>query len=140
MSPEPRNTPERGFVAIEWVAAIAMLLLPAFALVATLPTWVERRHAATVAAREAARYLERSWPASDPAAAELIAKYVAADHGVAPADVEVRVLSAGAGHGDQVRVAVRVRMPAVALPGAPAVAGWTHSSYAALRVGDYRSR
>ena len=41
---------QRGFIAIEWVAAIAMLLLPAVVLVATLPTWAERRHAASVAA------------------------------------------------------------------------------------------
>jgi NADH:ubiquinone oxidoreductase subunit H len=44
----------RGFVAIEWVAAVALLLLPVVVLVATLPSWAERRHAATVAAREAA--------------------------------------------------------------------------------------
>src|SRR5258705_13110285 len=92
---------ERGFVAIEWVAAIALLLLPAVALVGTLPTWAERSHAAAVAAREAARELERNWPAGDPATAELVAKYVAADHGIPVADVGVRVLSVGAAPGDQ---------------------------------------
>jgi hypothetical protein len=130
---------ERGFVAIEWVAAVAMLLLPAVALVATLPTWAERRHGATVAAREAARELDREWPAGDPAAAALVAKYVAADHGIAPADLDVRVVSTGLVPGDEIRVEVRVWMPALAVPGASA-AGWTYTAVASLRVGDYRSR
>jgi hypothetical protein len=131
---------ERGFVAIEWVAAVALLLLPAVALVGTIPTWAERSHAAVVAAREAARELERHWPAGDPAAAELVAKYVAADHGIAVADVGVRVLSVGAVPGDQIRVEVRVRMPAIAIPGGGGVAAWTYSTVASLRVDDYRSR
>jgi hypothetical protein len=131
---------DRGFVAIEWVAAIALLLLPAVALVGTLPTWAERSHAAAVAAREAARELERHWPAGDPATAELVAKYVAADHGIPVADVGVRVLSVGAAPGDQIRVEVRVRMPAIAMPGAGRVAAWTYSTVASLRVDDYRSR
>lgn len=135
-----RSRRERGFVAIEWVAAIAMLLLPAVVLVATLPTWAERRHAATVAAREAARDLQQHWPAGDVAEAELVAKYVAADHGVPPAEVAVRVLSGGASPGDQIRVEVRVSMPAIAVPGVTRVGAWTYSTVAALRVDDYRSR
>ena len=131
---------DRGFVAIEWVAAIALLLLPVVALVGTLPTWAERSHAAAVAAREAARELEQHWPSGDPAAAELVAKYVAADHGIPAADVDVRVLSVGSSPGDQIRVEVRVRMPAIAVPGLSAVASWWYSTVASLRVDDYRSR
>jgi hypothetical protein len=138
MNEAPVN--DRGFVAIEWVAAIALLLLPVVALVGTLPTWAERSHAATVAAREAARELEQHWPSGDPAAAELVAKYVAADHGIPAADVDVRVLSVGAAPGDQIRVEVRVRMPAIAMPGLSGVAAWTYSTVASLRVDDYRSR
>ena len=116
---------ERGFVAVEWVAAITFLFLPAVVLVGSLPTWAERRHAATVAAREAARELEEHWPAADPARAELLAQYVAADHGVAARDIRVRVSAFGAGPGDQIRVEVRVRMPAVAVPGLARAAAWT---------------
>jgi hypothetical protein len=130
----------RGFVAIEWVAAIALLLFPVVALVGTLPTWAERSHAAAVAAREAARELEQHWPAGDPAAAELVATYVATDHGISATDVEVRVLSMGSAPGDQIRVEVRVRMPAIAMPGLDDVASWTYSTVASLRVDDYRSR
>ena len=108
---------EFGFIAIEWVAAIAMLLLPAVVLVATLPTWAERRHGATVAAREAARDLQLQWPNGNVAEAELVGKYVAADHGIDPSDVSVRVLAVGANPGDQIRVEVRVAMPAIVVPG-----------------------
>jgi len=76
----------------------------------------------------------------DPAAAALIATYVAADHGIPATDVEVRVLSTGSAPGDQIRVEVRVRMPAIAVPGLSSVASWTYSTVASLRVDDYRSR
>lgn len=138
MADPPRT--DRGFVAIEWVAAIALLLLPVVALVGTLPSWAERSHAAAVAAREAARELEQHWPSGDPATAELVGTYVAADHGIPATDVEVRVLSTGAERGDQIRVQVRVRMPAIAMPGLSGVAAWTYSTVASLRVDDYRSR
>jgi hypothetical protein len=131
---------DRGFVAIEWVAAVALLLFPVVALVGTLPTWAERSHAASVAAREAARELELHWPAGDPAAATLVATYVANDHGIPTTDVNVRVLSTGARRGDQIRVEVSVRMPAIAMPGLSGVAAWTYSTVASLRVDDYRSR
>jgi hypothetical protein len=131
---------ERGFIAIEWVAAISLLLLPAVVLVATLPAWAERKHAATVAAREAGRDLQMRWPSGTPAEAELVAKYVAVDHGIAAADVSVRVLAVGANPGDQIRVEVSVRMPAIAVPGLARVGGWTYSAVASLRVDDYRSR
>ena len=109
-------------------------------LVATLPTWAERRHAATVAAREAARDLQQHWPAGDAAEAELVATYVAADHGIAASDVSVRVLAAGVNPGDQIRVEVRVRMPAIAVPGLCARRRWNYTTVASLRVDDYRSR
>jgi len=131
---------QRGFIAIEWVAAIAMLLLPAVVLVATLPTWAERRHAASVAAREGARDLQLAWPNGNLAEAELVAKYVAADHGIDPSDVSVRVLTLGVNPGDQIRVEVRVVMPAIAVPGLRAVGAWTYSTIASVRVDDYRSR
>jgi hypothetical protein len=131
---------ERGFVAIEWVAAVTFLLLPAVVLVGSLPTWAERKHAATIAAREAARQLERDWPDADPERAELVAKYAAADHGVDARQVRVRVRSTGSGPGAQIRVDVRVRMPAVAVPGLVRAGAWSYTASAALRVDDYRSR
>jgi hypothetical protein len=131
---------ERGFVAIEWVAAVTLLLLPAVVLVGTLPTWAERRHAATVAAREAARELEQSWPDLDPQRAELIARYVALDHGIQESDVAVRVRNVSSQPGDQLQVEVEIRMPAVSIPGLTRAGAWTYTALASVRVDDYRSR
>jgi len=131
--------PQPGFVAIEWVAAVALLLLPIVVLVATLPAWAERRHAATVAAREAARVLARDWPAADPNEAALVAEEVAADHGVDGGGAVVRVLSVGAARGDVARVAVQVTMPAIEV--GPIAAGeWHYTAVEVRRIDDYRSR
>src|SRR5205809_154332 len=135
-----RGQRNAGFVAIEWVAALTLLLLPAVVLGGSLPRWAERRHAATVAAREAVRELEREWPNVDTASAELVARYVAADHGVDPSDVKVRVEAPGTNPGDQLRVEVSVRVPAIAVPGLARSASWTYTASASARVDDYRSR
>jgi hypothetical protein len=110
---------ERGFVAIEWVAAVTLLLLPAVVLVGSLPAWVERKHAATIAAQEAVRQLQRDWPDADPSRAELVAQYAAADHGVPAGDIRMRVIDASGGPGGQIQVEVRVRMPAIAVISPP---------------------
>jgi hypothetical protein len=130
---------ERGFVAIEWVAAVALLLLPMVVLVATMPGWAERKNAATVAAREAARELVDNWPNSDPAAAVLVAREVAADHGIDAVDIDVQVPSLGRDRGDEVEVDVEVRMPAIGVPGM-SVGSWRYTARATRRVDDYRSR
>jgi len=128
-----------GFVAIEWVAAIALLLLPIVVLVATLPEWAERKHTATVAAREAARDLVENWPNGNPAAAALIAQEVAADHGVDAADVVVRVPAVGETRGSNVEVDVEIRMPALGV-GRMSVGAWRYTAHASRRVDDLRSR
>jgi hypothetical protein len=130
---------EHGFVAIEWVAAIALLLLPVVVLVATLPTWVERRHTAIVAAREAARVLAQEWPNADERDARVTAEMVAADHDVDLADVTVRVFGAGAARGDLVRVEVDVMMPAISVVGMTG-GRWISTAVAVRRIDDYRSR
>ena len=134
-----RRGSECGFVAIEWVAAIAMLLLPIAVLVATMPGWAERRHAATVAAREAARDLVDNWPNATPEAAALVAIAVAADHGVDATDVAVRVPSVGEVRGDDVVVEVEVMMPAIGVSGM-SVGSWHYTARATRRVDDFRSR
>src|SRR5262245_51454843 len=60
-----------GFVAAEWVISLALLLLPVVMIVGSLPSWVERRHAATVAAREAATLITRDVPDVDAGRAVL---------------------------------------------------------------------
>jgi hypothetical protein len=130
---------ERGTVALEWVAATALLLLPVVVLVATLPAWAERRHAAVVAAREAVTVLARDWPAADEERVVRVAREVLADHGVAPAEVEVRIRAIGVGRGDAARVDVVVVMPAISVAGIEAGA-WHYTARATRRIDDYRSR
>ena len=127
-----------GFIAIEWVASIALLLLPVVVLVATLPTWAERRHAATVAAREAASAAVLRAQV-DPAAASVVAAEVAQNYGLDPSDIEVRV-HAGARRGEYVTVDVEVRMPAIEIPGIVAAGAWTYTATQHRRLDDYRSR
>jgi len=130
---------EHGFVAIEWVAAVALLLIPIVVLVAMLPTWAERRHAAIVAAREAAKQVAAAWPSAGTDMARVVAVDIAADHGVDPADVVVRVPSIGAARGSYVEVDVDVRMPAVGV-GRMSVGSWRYTARAVRRIDDYRSR
>ena len=130
---------ERGFVAIEWVAAVAFLLLPIVVLVATLPTWAERRHAATVAAREGARVLADAWPRGDENEAVSVVQEVAADHGIASAELDVRVRSLGAARGAYARVEVVVAIPAVSVLGMGA-GTWHYTAVETRRIDDYRSR
>ena len=128
-----------GFVAIEWVAATAVLLLPIVVLVATMPGWAERRNAATVAAREAAREIVDNWPAASVADATETAREVAADHGVDRGDLEVRVGSADTGRASEISVHVDVLMPALAVAGMK-VGAWHYTAVAVRRIDDYRSR
>ncbi len=121
------------------MAAVALLLFPMIVLVATLPGWAERRNGATVAAREAARDLVDNWPNGDPAAAVLVARAVAADHGIDAADVDVSVPSAGRDRGDEVVVDVEVSMPAIGI-GAMSVGSWHYTARATRRIDDFRSR
>jgi hypothetical protein len=130
---------QQGFVAAEWVAALALLMLPVVVLVATLPDWAERRHTATVAAREATRVLAREWPHAEAARAVTVALEVAADHGLDGDDVDIDVVSPGVARGDLARVRVRVTMPAVSVLGITAGA-WMYTAVAVRRIDDYRSR
>ena len=129
-----------GFIAIEWVAAITLLPLPVVVLVGTLPTWAERRHVATIAAREGSRALVREWPAMNPTAAKMAAMFVAADHGIAPDEVDVQVAAGNGNRGSTVEVTVRITMPAIAVPGGPSARGWTYTATSVRRIDDYRSR
>jgi hypothetical protein len=128
----------KGFIATEWAAALALLLLPVVVLASTLPSWAERSHAATVAAREAARTVVDEWP--QPAAADAVrtAQDVARDHGISAEDLDVRVAPQDPARGSDVRVDVWVEMPAISVAGIHAGA-WRYHAVAIRRVDDYRS-
>lgn len=129
---------ESGFVATEFVVAVALLLIPTLLLVASSPQWIERRHVATVVAREAATVASESFP-SDTAAAEAVAVVVAANYGVAPEDVSVRVVD-DARRGGQVRAEVTITMPAIVVPFVGQVGRWRYTTEYTVRIDDFRSR
>ena len=129
----------RGFVAIELVLAIGLLLFPVVLLVASLPQWSERQHAAIVAAREAARVAGQAWPADGDVDAERVAREVVATYGIADGDVTITV-SPPPGRGGLVTATVTVRMPALAVPLLASVGAWSWTARESVRIDDYRSR
>lgn len=128
-----------GFVAIELVLAIGLLLFPVVMLVASLPQWSERQHAAIVAAREAARVAAQEWPADADVDAERVAREVVATYGIENGDVTVTV-SPPPARGGLVTATVTVRMPALAVPLLASVGAWSWTARESVRIDDYRSR
>ncbi len=129
----------RGFIAVEFSAAVALLLVPTVVLVASLPVWSERRHAATVVAREAARYAAQQWPSTSGDGVNAVVASVAADYGVPADDLAVEVSENG-GRGGQVVAHVAVVMPALHLPLIGDAGSWRFTTTYAIRIDDYRSR
>jgi hypothetical protein len=128
-----------GFVAIELVLAIGLLLFPVVMLVASLPQWSERQHAAIVAAREAARVAAQEWPADGNVDAERVAREIVATYGIANGDVTVTV-SPPPARGGLLTATVTVRMPAMAVPLLASVGAWSWTARESVRIDDYRSR
>ena len=128
-----------GFVAVELVAAIALLLVPTIVLVASVPVWSERRHTATVVAREAARAAAAGWPSPAGSDVDSVVASVAADYGVSRADLAVSV-DVDSARGGQAAAHVTVVMPALHLPLIGDAGAWHWSTTYAVRIDDYRSR
>jgi hypothetical protein len=128
-----------GFVAIELLLAIGLLLLPVVLLVASLPQWSERQHAATVAADEAARVAVAAWPADATARATEAADDVAATYGIPARDLDVAV-SPPPGRGQLLSVTVTIRMPALAVPLLAHTGSWSWRAHEVRRIDDYRTR
>jgi hypothetical protein len=134
-----RRTARSGFVAVELVAAVALLLVPTVVLVASIPVWSEQRHAATVIAREAARVAAAGWPAPAGADVDAVIASEAADYGVPSGDVSATVTVDHARAGQAV-ARVTVLMPALHLPLIGDAGAWHWSTSYSVRIDDYRSR
>ncbi len=129
---------DRGFVAIEITNSIAVLFVPIVMIVAAIPTWIERRHAATISAREAANYAAESFPASVRDADD-VAAVVASNYGIAPDEMLVRVRTDDT-RGGQVTARVTIEMPAIVVPFVGPVGRWSDTVEYSIRIDDYRSR
>jgi hypothetical protein len=128
-----------GFAAVELAVGVALLLVPALLLATTLPEWFERRHAAVVAARDAALVAAEAWPADGRAEAEAAGTFVARAHGLPASDVTVEVI-APAGRGDTATARATVEMPIVSVLGWFRLGGFAWTVQEQRRVDDHRSR
>ena len=130
---------ERGFVAVEWVAAIAC---PDAARRRPRRDAAELGRAAARGDRRRARSRRRRGRPCDGRSRSRASgsrPRSRQNYGIDAADVDVRV-RAGAARGEYVTVDVSVRMPAIAVPGVVQAGGWTYTATQHRRLDDYRSR
>ena len=132
---------EGGFVALELVLGVAVLLFPASMLVVTLPRWSERQSTGRAIAREVARDSAVAG-ICDLDRARTIARVMSENLGVATADVSVQLdcwPGAPLARNTAVTASVTVAMPAVAIPGVADVGAWSWTARHREPVDPYRS-
>lgn len=136
-----RGHRQRGSVAIELALGAGLLLIPVAMLVLTVPTWSERQATARAIVREISRSAAIAGTC-DPGAANAIARSMAANLGLDPADVRAE-LDCVAGRllprGGRITAGVTVRMPAARIPGVTDVAAWSWTVRHTEPVDPYRS-
>jgi hypothetical protein len=130
---------EGGHVAIEFALSIGLLLLPVVMLVAAVPSWVEREHAATVAAREAVSAAVAAYPADGRDDAQAEVEQTLANYGIPAGAAVVRFDRDDVRRGGMVSVRVTIDMPAVVVPGIGTIDGFHWSAVQSRRIDDYRS-
>ena len=130
---------EAGFIAVEWVAAIVLLLIPMVLLGAGVSRWPERQQVARAAAAEGARAAVLSdTQALAVANPNRVADEVAANYGVPAGELTVRVDAATWDWGEDVTVTVTVAIPALDIPGVGSWSPGEWSTAATQRIEDYR--
>ena len=133
---------DRGFVAIELAAGVALLVFPVAMLVASLPGWFDRQSLARQAARDAARAVVLDGACRGDVA-EGAAVRIVRGGGVDPGDVRV-ALDCPAGselaRDSTVTARVTIDMPAVTVPLIGTVGGWRWTTGHAEPVDPYGSR
>ncbi|GAC1364625.1 MAG: hypothetical protein NVSMB32_07340 [Actinomycetota bacterium] len=136
--PACRPGAQGGFVTLELVLGLAVLVVPIGLLVLVLPTWFARQNFARLAAQQAARRAVISQSLDQGYAA---ARAVATDAGLDPTkDLTVHY---GAGsslaRGGTVTAQARVRMPALVIPGLGDVGSFSWTASYSEAVDQYRS-
>jgi len=133
---------ERGFVAIELTAGVALLVFPIAMLVATLPGWFDRQSLARQAARDAARAVTLDGVCRDDVATAAALR-IAHGGGVASDDVRVVLDCTAEGaltRDGRVTARVTIEMPAVTVPLVGSVGEWRWTAVHAEPVDPYGSR
>ena len=131
---------EGGFAAIELALGVLLILFPLAALGVTLSAWPDRVAAARVVAAEAARAASRenTWAQATSAGSDM-ARQVAANYGLDPAQLSVS-FTGSVDRGGAVTARVGVVMPVLHVPGLASAGGWTWTTQHAEATDLYRSR
>jgi hypothetical protein len=139
------SSSESGFAAAEWVVALGLIVLPMVMIVGSIAPWLARQTMGREISQEAARsvVLAADWETGG-FAASTVAEAIVANYGLTAEDwdlVSIRTEPDGAvfGRGADVVVEVRVRVPALTIPGVGSVAEvWWHTTHVE-HVDDFRS-
>lgn len=136
MTPRGRDR-DGGFVTLELVLGLVVLILPVVLLVLTLPAWFARQNIARLAAQQAARTAVLDSSLAQGASA---AEQIGAHYGLTSGDLRVSFApSSGLQPGTTVSSQVTVRMPAVTIPGLGSVGGFWWTAGFSEQVDVYRS-
>ncbi len=136
---------DQGFAAAEWVVALGLIMLPMVMVVGSVAPWVARQTMAREISQESARRLVLAADLeSGRIAAERLAADVVANYGLGDDDFEFVSMGtepAGAtlARGTDVVVEVRVRIPALTIPGLGSVVEVWWNTKHVEHVDDFRS-
>ncbi|MGB2757713.1 MAG: hypothetical protein WBD02_08630 [Acidimicrobiia bacterium] len=130
-----------GFVAIEFVAGIALLIVPMVMIVSTLSTWFESRQSAEVIARQLAQAVADSPLGCSLSASDVHTIYYGAillgsERGVPASAIHVDVNQPQRGASAHVKVGIDV--PAAQIPFAGDIGSFRISMEAQAPVDQYR--
>ena len=135
---------DEGFAAAEWVVALGLIMLPMVMVVGSIAPWIARQTMAREIGQEAARLVVLADDLeSGLAAAERLADAVIANYGLSGDDLEFVSIrtepeSAALTRGVDVVVEVRVRVPALTIPGIGSVAEIWWNTIHVEHVDDFR--
>lgn len=128
---------EDGSAAIEFPAAVGLLLLPVAVFVLTIAPVSERRSVAAVAAAEAARaFVTAPTVEAGAAAASRVIAAINDNHDFA---VTLTSLEGTLARGTNVTASVQVTLPVIAFPGVASLGGAEHTASHTEPVDLYRS-
>lgn len=132
-------TRDRGTAAVEMPLAVGLLLLPIAMIVMLVPQWPERQTVASAAAKDAATvYANATDPTSGAERALTVVAEAAANHGLAPGALTLRLAGAWC-RACTVTAEVTADIPAVDIPFAGTVGSFTWTASSSARVDDYRA-
>jgi hypothetical protein len=112
-SRKQRKQNEQGFVTVEFVAGVGLLVLPTMLLVTVFPTWWERVSMARVASREAARVFVLT---QDPAAATNAVTTIEGNYKMPDRTMTLTLNGDPTSRGGKVEAVVETKIPITNIP------------------------